>query len=102
METFDQILLELEGLEPVTGIIPTDVLELPDPIGSIIRLLIRKGSMTLSELASAMKLEQPQAQQIGELLTRKGFLVKEYRTGKEPVYRAYIARMRRRNIPLEL
>ena len=102
MDTFNQILLKLEEIEPVTGIIPTDVLELPDPIGSIIRMLIRKGSMTLSELAEALNLEQPQAQQIGELLTRKGFLVKEFRSGKEPVYRAYIARMRRRNIPLEL
>ena len=102
MDPFNQILLELEQLQPVTGIIPTDVLELPDPIGSIIRLLIRRGSMTLSELAEAMGLEQPQAQQVGELLTRKGFLGKEYRSGKEPVYRAYIARMRRRNIPLEL
>lgn len=102
MDPFNQILLELEQLQPVTGIIPTDVLDLPDPIGSIIRLLIRRGSMTLSELAEAMGLEQPQAQQVGELLTRKGFLIKEYRSGKEPVYRAYIARMRRRNIPLEL
>ncbi len=102
METFDEILLKLEGIEPVTGIIPTDVLELPESISSIIRMLIRKGSMTLPELADAMSLEQPQAQQISELMTRKGFLVKEYRSGKEPVYRAYIARMRRRNIPLEL
>lgn len=102
METFDQIMLELDEIEPVTGIIPTDVLELPDLVGSIIRLLIRKGSMTLPELAEATNLERTQAGQLGDILTRKGFLVKEYRSGKEVIYRAYIARMRRRNIPLEL
>lgn len=102
MESYEHILQELEKLEPVAGIIPTDVLDLPDMIGTVIRLLIRKGSMTLPDLAAAMQLEPAQARQIGDILTQKGFLVKEYRSGKELIYRAYIARMRGRNIPLDL
>jgi hypothetical protein len=102
MEAFEHILKELEKLEQVEGIIPTDVLNLPDPIGSIIGLLIRKGSMTLPEMAKAMKMELPQARQIGDVLTRKGFLIKEYHSGKDLVYRAYIAHMRGRRIPLDL
>ena len=102
MEAYEFILQELEKIDPVEGITPIDVLNLPDPLGAVVGMLIRKGAMTLPELAVAMKMEDPQARKIGDVLTRKGFLIKEYRTGQDVVYRAYIARMRGRKISIDL
>jgi hypothetical protein len=99
MDDYQRITDALQKIPPVEGITPIDVLSLPDPLGVVIGQLIKRGFMSLPDLTEALKMPSTQARAIGDLLTRKGYLVKEYRSGKDIIYRAYIARMRKRNIP---
>lgn len=102
MESFEHILEGLNKLDRIEGATPIDVLNLPDPLGRVFGALIRRGFMQLPDLASEMGLPADQARLVADILTQKGFLIKEFRSGKELVYKPYLVRMRNRNIPLDL
>lgn len=99
MQAYEELLKALDGLNPVDGMTPIDVLDLPDSLGKLIGKLIRDGSITLPELAAELHLQENQARKVGTLLTRKGFLYKDYRRGRGLIYRPQLVRMRKRNIP---
>ncbi len=102
MDDFETLLRALDQLSPVDGMTPINVLDLPDSLGRLVGELIRRGSMNLPELAVELDLSEKQARKIGTLLTRKGYVYKDYHQGEGLVYRAHLARMRKRNIPLDL
>lgn len=102
MESFEQLLQALHKLNRIEGATPVDVLDLPDPLGRVFGIMIRKGSMQLSEMTLEMDMPQDQVRLVADILTQKGFFVKEFRSGKELTYKPYLARMRNRNIPLDL
>jgi hypothetical protein len=94
---------ELESIPHVDGVIPTDILALPGPFDVLLRNLMRKGSMTVEQLASELDLTVEQAHSLGEHFVAKGYLRAENEEeGGEQVYRVYFARMRRHDIPNEL
>ena len=103
---FDELMHALEQVDPVEGVTPIDVLDLPDPLGRVFGHLVRKGWMTSVDLAAEMGLQEYQARQVAELMVRKGFLLKEARDDENqpatrpPVYRPYFVRMRKRDITL--
>ncbi|MEW5872745.1 MAG: hypothetical protein AB1894_26030 [Chloroflexota bacterium] len=99
MQAYEELLKALDGLSPVDGMTPIDVLNLPDDLGRLIGKLIRDGSMTLPQLASELHLQENQARKVGTLLTRKGFIYKDYHRGHGLIYRPQMVRMRKRNIP---
>ncbi len=103
MIDFEKLIEDLAKIPPVKGVSPVDVLALPDPLGGLIRKMTRKKTMTLEDLAGEMDLTREETRQIGDLLVEKGYLRAELRhTEDNLVYRVYYARMRKRNIPLDL
>ena len=103
MENFDVLWQAVTQLKTVEGILPLDALEIPDPLGGLIRQLIRSGSVTLAELAVALHCDPDQTRRLGEVLVAKGYLtIDDQVCDGQLIYRVYIARMRKRNIRLDL
>jgi predicted ArsR family transcriptional regulator len=97
----------LQQFPQVEGIIPTDILGLPEPFDVLLRTLMRQGSMTVDQLAAQLDLPPHQAQQLGDGLVTKGYLrveepESEEESGQGRIYRVYYARMRKHNIPSDL
>ncbi len=102
-EKFARLQQALARLEKVKGVTPVEILELPSPLDEIVREMMRRGRLTLDELAAKLELAPEEARQLAELLIEKGFLQTEERQENGGVlYKVYFARMRGRNIPLDL
>ena len=72
---FQQLLDTLTEIEPVPGIMPADVLAYPRPLAAMIRKIIRKQQITLSEFAALLELSVDETKQVASLLIEKGMLV---------------------------
>jgi predicted ArsR family transcriptional regulator len=103
MPDFDTVIAQLEQLKRVEGMTITDVLQLPDTVGNLLRKIIRKSAMTMPEIAEELGLAVDESQRVCETLVEKGFLTEnaadEARGDMIKSYRVYMARMRQRNIP---
>lgn len=102
MNTYDDLHHEIDNLEPVEGITPLSATMMPDPFGTLLRKLIRQGSMTLEEMAAELGLGPDETEHLGEHLAAKGYLREEDHETEGKVYRVYLARIRKQSIPLDL
>jgi polyhydroxyalkanoate synthesis regulator phasin len=103
MDRFESLHHEITDLSPVEGTTPLGVAMLPEPFDKILQRMIRQGAMSTQELAAALELSPEQAQHLGEHLVAKGYLRTEEKEGDGGiVFRVYLARMRKQNIPLDL
>ncbi len=102
---FDRLQRELKKLSKVEGITPADAMDLPEPLRMVMNKIMRKGSMTLSELATELRLKTTEARRLGQMLVEKGFLSSTRRkTDGEIVYRTHFAKSRKsgRGMPLDI
>jgi len=100
--TFEMLKQRLVDLDRVNGITPVEVLDLPEGLHVAVRKML-KGPMTLGEFARELNLPVEETRQIGDLLVAKGFLQAEELIADGAIrYRVHFARMRSRNIPLDL
>jgi hypothetical protein len=103
LAAFEALRQRLIELDRVNGITPIGILDLPAALHGAIRKML-KSPLTLSELASELSLSLEETRQIGDLLVDKGFLQTEEPPTEEGTirYQVHFARMRSRNIPLDL
>jgi DNA-binding MarR family transcriptional regulator len=100
---FDRLQRELKKRSKVEGITPADVMELPEPLRTAMNKIMRKGSMTLSELAAELKLKTAETRRLGQMLVEKGFLSSIRRKADgEIVYQTRFVRKRGRSVPLDI
>jgi hypothetical protein len=93
---------ELDKRFKVEAITPLDVMELPEPLRTAMHKLMRKGSMTLSELTAELNVEMVEARRLGQTLVEKGLLsLVEQKADGEIVYRLRLGRTRGRSVPLD-
>jgi len=71
---FDRVRAELEAAVPVRGVSPSLLLELNDPLRSTLKLLLRRGSMTLAELAGSLGIDAEEMVAVAELMVGAGFV----------------------------
>ncbi len=103
MDRFENLHHDISELETVEGTTPLGVAMLPEPLNKVLQRLIREGAMSAGDLAAAMDLTPAEAQHVGEHLAAKGYLRIEEKEGEGGIlFRVYLARMRRQNIPLDL
>lgn len=99
---FDRLQRELKKRPKVEGITPADVMDLPEPLRTAMNKMMRKGSMTLSELTAELNLKTTQTRRLGAMLIEKGFLSSiEQEADGEIVYQTRFARKRRRSVSLD-
>ncbi|MEM7533996.1 MAG: hypothetical protein AAF639_17570 [Chloroflexota bacterium] len=72
---FQELLDTLTQVEPVAGIMPADVLAYPAPIAGMVRKIIRKQQITLTEFAALLDMSVDETKQVIALLIEKGMLV---------------------------
>ncbi len=96
MPTTDELRQDLAALPTVKGFAPADLIGLPDSVASILRSVIRRGSMPLNDLAALLGTTPEEARPIGQTLVAKGFLVQD-QDAEAPTFRANHTRMRARN-----
>jgi hypothetical protein len=96
--SFDTLRQEVEGLKPVSGISPDEIVSLPEDLHSAFRRML-KGPISLDELASELGLAEDQAGEIGQLLVDRGYLQYEASDPGVTRFRVRFARMRTRSIP---
>lgn len=102
MNRYDDLHHEIDGLDTVEGITALSATMMPDPIGPLLRKLIRQGSMTVEDIAAELGLDPVDAQHLGNHLAAKGYLREEEHETEGTVYRVYLARIRKQSIPLDL
>lgn len=103
MVNFDELMKQLQAVSIFPGITPVDILALPDPVDSAVQKILRRGPMGVAEMAAVLNLPEDEAKQIADILVEKGYLLMEERHNDgSVVYKVYFARMRGRNIPLDL
>ena len=103
MHSYEDLHHEISDLTPVDGTTPLGVAMLPEPLNKALQKLIRQGTMSAEELAEVLELTPEQARHLGEHLAAKGYLrIEDKEDEGGIVFRVYLARMRKQNIPLDL
>ncbi len=102
MDRLESLHREIADLPPVEGTTPLGVASLPEPLNKVLQRMIRQGAMSVNELADALDLPPQEAHHLGEHLVAKGYLRTEEQSDEGgTVFRVYLARMRKQNIPLD-
>jgi hypothetical protein len=115
MADFSHLRKELTEVPQVNGIVPVDILNLPEEIGVVVRGMVRDRAITSVELADALEISEKEALTAAEILVEKGYLLvveddaagaqadsDDEDAGGVQTYRIRFARMRRHNIPRDL
>jgi hypothetical protein len=99
---FEQLLTQLANRPTAQGITMIDVLDMPAPLDSAIRRMIREGTLSLGRLAQELVLAEDQARILAALLVEKGVVTAEQSPGGEQLYRVRFVAARRRPLPAKL
>jgi hypothetical protein len=103
MADFEQLYLAVLDLPTVNGIVPVDILTIPQPLGSAIRRLVRNKTVTAAMLAETIDVTPDEALRLANTLVAKGYLlVVDDDAGGEAHFRINYARVPKHNIPSEL
>ena len=103
MIDFEQLISDLHKVPQVDGIVPVDILNLPQPVGKIVRGMVRDKRITAVELGEALELPTEQASVVATILVDKGYLyIVEEESNELAEYKIRFARMRKQNIPIDL
>lgn len=101
MTPFERMREELLGWSEQSGMSPSVLLQLEEPLRSTLKRIMRVGSATFAELATHLGLTMPETETIADLLVACGFLktVEEDADGTV-VYRIRHTRSHRPGAPL--
>jgi DNA-binding MarR family transcriptional regulator len=92
---FDRLQDEIDSREQQDGISPADLLDMPDGLAAVIKQIIRRNGMKLSEVAEALG-ETPEAtQKTLNNLVEKGY-VRQIEVKGQIWYKAHFGRRRSR------
>jgi hypothetical protein len=97
---FELLRRDLERRAALEGITMADVLDLPEPLCSALKRMVRGRSLLLSEFAAVLGLTLDEARELAASLVEKGYLIyAERRHSDEAIYRARFSRVQGRNLP---
>ena len=103
MADFEQLFLAVMELPTVPGIVPVDILTIPQPLDAAIGGLVRNKSMSAAKLAEIIDVTPDEALRLANTLVSKGYLVViDSDTEDEPQFRIHYAQVPKHHIPLDL
>lgn len=88
---FDRLQDEINSREQPGGLSPVDLLDMPPTLAGIIKQIIRKNGMKLSEIAAALDQPPAETQQALDKLVAKGY-VRRVEVKQELWYKAHFGR----------
>ena len=88
---FDRLQDEINSREQPGGLSPVDLLDLPPTLANIIKKIIRKNGMKLSEIAAALDQSPEETRQALDELVDKGY-VRRVEVKQEFWYKAHFGR----------
>jgi hypothetical protein len=93
---FDRMREELLAFPPASGMAPSTLLRLSEPLRGALRQVMRRGSATLDELSGLLGLADAETCAIADLMVACGFLTpSEPAADGTPVYRIHHAKRAR-------
>ena len=103
MTLFEELDQALGLLPVVRGILPADLLDLPESIGESLGKMVRNRSILLKEFAAEVGLPETEALHLMSILVAKGYVVEEEQEEPNGIrYHANFAQIRSRHLPLDL
>ena len=88
---FDRLQEEIDSREQQEGISPVDLLDLPPALAIIIKKIIRKNGMKLTEIATALNQSPEETQKALDELVENGY-IRRIEVKKEIWYKAFFKR----------
>lgn len=73
-QAFKSLHQEIQKRVEVKGITPIDMLSLPSPLSGVFDRIMRRGLMTVMEMADELKVTRDEARYLVDLLVSKGYL----------------------------
>lgn len=98
---FDRLQGELEGREKAAGLSMADVLDLPDPLRSLVNWMIRQGEVGFADVVAYLQQDAEVTRTMMATLVEKGF-VREIEIRGQTRYRVRLAAKRGRELPTDL
>ncbi|MBN1993216.1 MAG: helix-turn-helix domain-containing protein [Anaerolineae bacterium] len=95
MGLFNRLQDELDSRERQEGISPSDLLDLPPALASVIKKIVRHNGMKLTQIAEELGQTPPEARKMLAELVEKGY-VRTVEVKNELWYKAQFARKRGR------
>ena len=103
MNTFASLLQEANQLQQVKSVGPADLITLSNSLAGLMRTAMRQGPLGVGDLARELRLPPEEANQIGQVLVAKGFLIAEHQPADGSViFRANLGRTRSRTVSPDL
>jgi len=98
---FDRLQSEIEARQRVEGITPADLLNISPELRRIINTIMRRREMSLAEIVFELDMRPSEARGLLDTLVEKGYL-RTFEVEGEQHYKAFLARRRRRKVPLNI
>ncbi len=92
---FDRLQDEIDSREHQPGISPADLLDMPPSLASVVKQIVRKNGMKLSEVAELLEETPESAQKMLDDLVEKGY-VRRVEVKDQIWYKAHFGRRRSR------
>jgi DNA-binding MarR family transcriptional regulator len=92
---FDRLQDEIDSRENQDGISPADLLDMPAGLAIVVKQIVRRNGMKLSEVAELLDESPEAAQKMLDDLVTKGY-VRQIEVKDEVWYKAYFGRRRSR------
>lgn len=93
----DELLSALDAHQPTYGMTMTEIISLPAPLSSMFRGLVRRRTLSMSEMASALKIAPEEVGPVLERMLAKGMISPaEELEGAEERYRVVLIHTRQR------
>lgn len=102
MATFEAIQQALTGLPRVEGVTAVDIMKLPAPLDVTLRKMLKE-PLSLDAVAAEIQMSKDETSQLMDILVERGFVKSEDQSDHGGlVYKIYLARTRRLNLPASL
>lgn len=102
MATFDFLRDELEKRPPSHGVTLPDLLDMPEPLVTVLSHLLRARVMNQDELSHELGVNMTETAELGRIMEEKGYVAVAERDDGTLEYHALPARVRGRSVPLDL
>ena len=102
MDDSERVIQEVSEIPDVDGATMARILELPEPLRSTLKDMVRGRLLTVDEVCERLCVREEAAKQVVDMLVAKGYIQATTSGEDEAVYCVVLAPIRGRSIPADL